>query len=234
MKPGPTIVDRQTWLKERKALLAEEKALTRSLDALAVRRRSLPWVQIEKDYIFETSGGQQTLSELFDGRSQLAIYHFMMGPDWPEGCAGCSFWADSFNGTQTHLANRDTSFVAASRAPLAAIDNYKKRMGWNFNWVSSLGSDFNMDFGVSFPEGHDQDAVYNFSPVDQPSEESEGLSVLAIDAEGQIFHTYSTFARGVDIFNAAYQILDLTPKGRDEDDLEFSTSWLRRHDDYET
>jgi len=201
--------------------------MTRQLDELARKRRDLPWVRIDKEYTFETADGARSLADIFDGRPQLAIYHFMMGPDWPEGCQSCSFWADNFNGIEAHLAARDTTFVVVSRAPLAAIDAYKARMGWGFNWISSLETDFNMDFGVSFPEGYTDEAVYNFR-----MEEVHGLSVLARDNEGDVFHTYSTFARGADIFNAAYQILDLTPMGRGEEELDFSMSWIQRHDDY--
>lgn len=234
MASSPTIADRETWLEQRTALLVEEKALTRQLDEVARRRRALPWVRVEKEYTFETSDGPRSLEEVFQGRSQLVVYHFMMGPDWPEGCQSCSFWADNFNGVQTHLAARDTTFVAISRAPLGAIESYKKRMGWSFDWISSLDTDFNMDFGVSFPEGHTNDAVYNYRSVAEPMEEVHGLSVLARDADGNVFHTYSTFARGADIFNGAYQILDLTPNGRGEDELDFSMSWICRHDEYDS
>ncbi len=232
MTTSPAIVDREAWLEQRLALLADEKALTRQLDELAARRRALPWVRVDKDYTFDTAEGTMSLPELFDGRSQLVIYHFMMGPDWAEGCQSCSFWADGFNGIQAHLAARDTSFRAISRASLASIDAYKARMGWGFEWISSLDSNFNMDFNVSFPEGYTNNAVYNFRSVAEPMEEVHGLSTFARDEAGDIFHTYSTFARGADIFNAAYQILDLTPKGRGEDELDFSMSWIRRHDEY--
>lgn len=232
MTATPEIVDRETWLEKRRALLVEEKAMTRQLDDLARQRRELPWVRLDKGYVFETSQGSRNLAELFQGRAQLAIYHFMMGPDWAEGCQSCSFWADGFNGIGEHLAARDTSFVAISRAPLDAINAYRTRMGWSFEWVSSLNTDFNMDFGVSFPDGYSGDASYNVRHVDESMEEVHGLSVLTRDVSGDIFHTYSTFARGADIFNAAYQILDLTPTGRGEAELDFSMSWVRRHDDY--
>jgi len=231
MTNSPRIADRATWLEERRALLVEEKALSRQLDELARRRRALPWVRIDKTYTFDSTEGPSTLADLFAGRSQLMIYHFMMGPDWSEGCPSCSFWADNFNGIDVHLANRDTAFLAVSRAPLDAIQSYKIRMGWDFSWVSSLGSDFNMDFGVSFPEGHRTDVSYNFAPIDDPMEEAQGLSVFAKAPEGEVFHTYSSYGRGVDIVNGAYQLLDLTPKGRDEGDG--IMAWLRRHDAYE-
>lgn len=231
MTNSPRIADRATWLEERKALLVEEKALSRQLDELARRRRALPWVRIDKTYTFDSAEGPTTLVDLFAGRSQLMIYHFMMGPDWSEGCPSCSFWADNFNGIDMHLANRDTTFLAVSRAPLDAIQSYKRRMGWDFTWVSSLASDFNMDFGVSFPEGHRTDVSYNFVPIDDPMEEAQGLSVFAKAPDGEVFHTYSSYGRGVDIVNGAYQLLDLTPKGRDEGDG--IMAWLRRHDAYE-
>ncbi|MCL1593291.1 MAG: DUF899 domain-containing protein [Actinomycetia bacterium] len=231
MTDSPRISDRTTWLKERKALLVEEKAVTRRLDELARRRRALPWVKIDKTYTFDSTDGRVTLGELFDGRSQLLIYHFMMGPEWAEGCPSCSFWADNFNGVDVHLAARDTTLLAVSRAPLDAIQSYRSRMGWDFTWVSSLGSDFNMDFGVSFPEGHRTDVTYNFVPIDDPMEEAQGLSTFVKDSNGDVFHTYSSYGRGVDIVNGAYQLLDLTPKGRDEGDG--IMAWLRRHDSYE-
>jgi len=230
MTKPPRIADRETWLEARRALLIEEKALTRQLDELARRRRALPWVKIDKTYTFDSTEGPTTLVELFADRTQLMIYHFMMGPDWAEGCPSCSFWADNFNGIDVHLANRDTTFLAVSRAPLDAIQAYQSRMGWDFMWVSSLGSDFNMDFGVSFPEGHRTNVSYNFAPIDDPMEETQGLSVFARSLEGEVFHTYSSYGRGIDIFNGAYQLLDLTPKGRDEGDG--IMAWLRRHDAY--
>lgn len=230
MTTSPKIADRETWLQARRALLVEEKAVTRQLDELARRRRALPWVRIDKTYSFDSTEGPRTLEELFADRIQLVIYHFMMGPDWAEGCPSCSFWADNFNGIDVHLANRDTTFLAISRAPLDAIEAYRRRMGWDFKWISSLGTDFNMDFGVSFPEGYRVNAHYNFTPIDNPMEEAQGLSVFTRGPEGEVFHTYSSYGRGVDIFNGAYQLLDLTPKGRDEGDG--IMAWLRRHDTY--
>ena len=230
MTRSPEIADRKTWLEARRVLLVEEKALTKQLDELANRRRALPWVRIDKTYTFDSTEGPRTLEELFEGRTQLIIYHFMMGPDWAEGCPSCSFWADNFNGIDVHLANRDTTFLAISRAPLDAIEAYRRRMGWDFKWISSLGTDFNMDFGVSFPEGYRTNAHYNFAPVDDPMEEAQGLSVFTRGREGEVFHAYSSYGRGIDIFNGAYQLLDLTPQGRDEGDG--IMAWLRRHDAY--
>jgi predicted dithiol-disulfide oxidoreductase (DUF899 family) len=230
----PPIVDRATWLEARRELLDAEKALTRQRDELAARRRRQPWVRVETDYTFDTPEGPRRLADLFEGRPQLVVYHFMLGPDWQEGCPSCSFWADGYDGLTAHLAARDTTLVAVSRAPVAAIEAYRERMGWSFTWVSSLDNEFNMDLGVSFPEGHRDDRTYNFVPIADPPEELPGLSVFFRDDVGGIFHTYSCYARGLDPFNAAYQILDLTPMGRHEDDLEWSMAWLRRHDQYDS
>ena len=217
----------------RLALLAKEKELNRARDELAAERRRLPWVRLEKNYEFDGPDGRVSMIDLFDGRSQLIVYHFMFGPGWEEGCPSCSFWADSFGGMPVHLASRDASLVAASRAPFAEVEAYRQRMGWSFRWVSSAPSDFNYDFGVSATT--EQRAVggeYNFRHVDEPMEESPGLSVFARDDAGQVFHTYSTFSRGLDPINSGYQLLDLTPKGRDERDLPWTMAWLRRHDSY--
>ena len=221
----PTVVGRDQWLEERVKLLAAEKALTRQRDELSAARRELPWVEVTDAYHFDTVEGPRTLNELFDGRSQLIVYHFMFGPDWDEGCPSCSFWADNYNGTEAHLAARDTTLLAVSRAPLAKLMAYRDRMGWSFPWVSSLGSSFNYDFGVTMAE------TYNYAPVATPMEESPGLSVFAL-RDDRVFHTYSCYARGLDSFNAAYALLDLTPKGRDEDGLPWTMAWLRRHDQY--
>ena len=173
------------------------------------------------------------MRDLFDGRSQLIVYHFMFGPDWEEGCPSCSFWADSFNGMPVHLAHRDASLVAVSRAPFAQIEEYRRRMGWSFRWVSSAGSDFNFDYGVSFtPEQRAAGAEYNYRQTRTSADELPGLSVFALDEAGQVFHTYSTYGRGLDPINSGYQLLDLTPRGRDEQDLPWSMAWLRRHDSY--
>jgi predicted dithiol-disulfide oxidoreductase (DUF899 family) len=214
-------------------LLTREKELNQLRDELAAERRGLPWVPVESDYEFDGPDGRITLRDLFAGRSQLLVYHFMFGPGWGQGCPICSFWADSLDGTQVHLAHRDTSLVAVSRAPFAEIDAYRQRMGWSFPWYSSAGGDFNFDFGVSFtPEQQAAGAEYNFRHVDQPNDERPGLSVFALDSGGQVFHTYSTYSRGLDAINSAYQLLDLTPKGRDERDLPWTLAWLRRHDEY--
>ena len=214
-------------------LLAREKQLTRLRDELAAERRRLPWVRLDKNYEFDGPDGRLSMTDLFGDKSQLIVYHFMMGPGWEEGCPICSFWADSFDGTSVHLAHRDAAFVAVSRAPFAEIEAYRRRMGWSFPWVSSAPSDFNFDFGVSStPEHLAAGSEYNFRRVEKPMEESPGLSVFAKDDAGQIFHTYSTYSRGLDPINSAYQLLDVTPKGRDEQDLPWTMAWLRRHDSY--
>jgi predicted dithiol-disulfide oxidoreductase (DUF899 family) len=212
-------------------LLAREKELNRLRDELAAERRQLPWVRLEKSYEFDGPDGRLSMLDLFGDRSQLIVCHFMLGPGWVEGCPICSFWADSYDGTQVHLAARDAALVAVSRAPFAEIEAYRQRMGWSFRWVSSAPSDFNFDFGVSSTPEH-RAAEYNFRPVAEPMEESPGLSVFARDDAGQVFHTYSAYSRGLDPVNAAYQLLDLTPKGRDEQDLPWTMAWLRRHDSY--
>jgi predicted dithiol-disulfide oxidoreductase (DUF899 family) len=214
-------------------LLAREKELTRLRDELAAERRRLPWVPVGKDYEFDGPDGRVVLPALFAGRSQLVVYHFMFGPGWQEGCPICSFWADSYNGMPVHLAHRDTSLVAVSRAPFAEIQAYRQRMGWSFPWYSSAPSDFNYDFGVSFtPEQQDAGGQYNFRHVDRPMDELPGISVFAMNHGRQVFHTYSAYSRGLDPLNTGYQLLDLTPKGRDEQELPWTMSWLRRHDQY--
>jgi predicted dithiol-disulfide oxidoreductase (DUF899 family) len=221
-------------MEARVKLLDREKDLNRQRDELAEQRRHLPWVRIDKDYRFEGAGGENTLRDLFNGRSQLLVYHFMFGPDWDEGCPSCSFWADGFDGTGVHLAHRDVSFVCVSRAPHSKLADYQTRMGWTFPWFSSAPSDFNFDFGVSFtPEQRERGGDYNFVHVDQPGEEAPGLSAFAIDESGDVFHTYSTYSRGLDPINPAYQLLDLAPRGRDEDNLAWTMEWLRRHDAYD-
>jgi predicted dithiol-disulfide oxidoreductase (DUF899 family) len=224
---------RQEHCDARLALLAKEKELNRLRDELAAERRRLPWQPLDKDYQFDGPGGRVTLRDLFGGRSQLIVYHFMLGPGWGEGCPLCSFWADSFGSMPVHLAARDTALTAVSRAPFAEIEAYRKRMGWSFPWVSSAPSDFNYDFGVSFtPEQRSGGAEYNYRHVEEPSEEQPGLSVFAMDDSSQLFHTYSTYGRGLDPINSGYQLLDLTPKGRDEQDLPWTMAWVRRHDSY--
>lgn len=223
---------RQEWRAARETLLAREKELGRLRDEIAAERRRMPWVRLDKPYLFDTRDGPKTLADLFSGRSQLLIYHFMMGPEWHEGCPMCSFWADTYEGLDVHLAARDVTFLCASRAPLHAIEAYKKRMGWTFEWVSSAPSDFNLDFGVSFtPEQREAGAEYNYRTAEDPGEEMPGLSAFALDGRG-VFHTYSTYARGLDTLNGAYQLLDLAPRGRDEDGLEWPMAWVRRHDSY--
>jgi predicted dithiol-disulfide oxidoreductase (DUF899 family) len=227
------VVSHEEWLKARLELLAAEKEFTRQRDALTRRRMAMPWERIEKFYRFEGPNGALSLADLFDGRSQLIVYHFMFGPDWEEGCKSCSFWADNFDGIPIHLNHRDVTFTAVSRAPLAKIEAYKKRMGWSFPWVSSYGSDFNYDFHVSFTEEllAAGKVDYNYGLV-EGYEELPGLSVFYKNETGEVFHTYSCYARGIDMVNGAYQFLDLVPKGRDEDGFEFSMEWVRRHDQY--
>jgi predicted dithiol-disulfide oxidoreductase (DUF899 family) len=227
------IVSHEGWLKARLELLAAEKEFTRQRDALTRRRMAMPWERVEKSYRFEGPDGALSLADLFDGRSQLIVYHFMLGPDWEEGCKSCSFWADNFDGIPIHLNHRDVTFTAVSRAPLAKIEAYKKRMGWSFPWVSSYGSDFNYDFHVSFTEEQLAAGMvdYNYGLI-EGDEELPGVSVFYKNERGEVFHTYSCYARGIDMVNGAYQFLDLAPKGRDEDGLEFSMEWVRRHDQY--
>jgi predicted dithiol-disulfide oxidoreductase (DUF899 family) len=228
------LVTREEWTAARTALLVEEKALTRQADALAAKRRALPWVVVERDYTFDTTRGPRTLADLFDGRRQLVVYHFMYGPDWQQGCHRCSFWADNFDGIDVHLAHRDTTFLAASNTALANLQAYRQRMGWRFEWVSSLGTDFNRDFHVSFAaeELTRGDAYYNFTHVSPYFPEMQGLSVFVRLDDGRVAHAYSTYGRGIDVFNGAYQILDLTPKGRDEGEAPHPMFWIRRHDQY--
>jgi predicted dithiol-disulfide oxidoreductase (DUF899 family) len=234
---GHRVVPREQWIEARKTHLLKEKELTRQRDELARQRRELPWVKVEKKYVFDSLQGKATLADLFDGRSQLLIYHFMFGPDWKEGCPSCSFLSDHMNGAVPHLAARDATLTMVSRAPLEKIETFKKRMGWQFPWVSSFGSDFNYDYHVSFtPEQKARGKVdYNYTMEEFPSEEGPGLSVFYKDPDsGEIYHTYSTYARGLDQLVGAYTLLDMTPKGRDEDDLAFSMQWLRHHDRYGT
>ncbi len=229
------VVSHEAWLAARKALLVKEKEFTRLRDELSRERRALPWEQVEKPYLFDGPSGKETLADLFEGRSQLVVYHFMFAPDWEDGCPGCSFWADSFNGLGVHLRQRDVSFIAISRAPLAKIDTFKRRMGWSFKWVSSGGNDFNYDYQVSFtPETLDAGtAVYNYAKTDMKSSDLPGVSVFYRDESGNVYHTYSAYARGIDAVNAAYQYLDLVPKGRDEDELPSPNAWWRHHDRYD-
>jgi predicted dithiol-disulfide oxidoreductase (DUF899 family) len=229
------IVSQEEWLVARKAHLAKEKELTRLRDQLAAERRELPWVRVEKAYVFDGPDGKATLAELFAGRSQLLVYHFMMGPDWEEGCKSCSFVADHFDGAIPHLAARDVAMVAISRAPLARIEAFQRRMGWRFRWLSSHGNDFNYDFHVSFrpEEMAGGEVYYNYRTGEFPSEEAPGLSAFYKDADGSVFHTYSTYERGLDILLGAYNLLDLAPKGRDEAALAWTMAWVRHHDRYQ-
>jgi predicted dithiol-disulfide oxidoreductase (DUF899 family) len=233
MKPH-LIVSREEWLSARKALLIEEKKQTRARDELARQRRELPWVRIEKSYVFDGPNGRETLGDLFAGRSQLIVQHFMFGPDWEEGCVGCSFGADHVDAARQHFEQRDVSFVAVSRAHLRKLEAFKQRMGWRFKWVSSFGSDFNYDFGVSFtPEQMATGEVfYNYRMEKAESEELSGISVFYKDDKGDIFHTYSTYSRGDELVSTAYMYLDLLPKGRDEAGLPYPSSWWRHHDKY--
>ncbi len=229
------VVSKEDWLVARKEHLAKEKEFTRLRDQLSRARRELPWVKVEKEYLFDAPQGKKSLADLFEGRGQLIVYHFMYGPDWDEGCPSCSFWADNFNGIVDHLKHRDINLVAVSRAPLEKLEAYKKRLGWSFRWVSSFGNDFNRDYQVSFTPDEMQkgEMYYNFRVGKFPSEEAPGISVFYKDEGGEVFHTYSCYARGLDMLNGAYHYMDLTPKGRDEDDLPYSMAWLRRRDQYE-
>ena len=230
----PKVATRSEYLVARKKFLEKEKKFTRLRDALARERRELPRVLVEKEYIFDGPNGKETLSDLFEGRSQLVVYHFMFGPDWEAGCPHCSHWADSFNGVIVHLNQRDVTMIAASRAPYRKLAAYRKRMGWGFKWVSSGGSDFNFDHQASFTpeELKKHRAFFNFTWQDPQASEREGLSVFYKDKKGRVFHTYSTHGRGIDAMSADYQYLDLTPKGRDEGGR--GPYWVRRHDEYES
>jgi predicted dithiol-disulfide oxidoreductase (DUF899 family) len=230
------IVSREQWVEARKALLAKEKENTRQRDELARQRRQLPWVKVDKNYLFDAPQGKVRLADLFGAHSQLLIYHFMFGPDWAEGCPSCSFVCDHIDGATAHLAARDVSLVMVSRAPLPKIEAFKKRMGWHFPWVSSQANSFNHDFQVYFTpeEKADGDVYYNYTMQPFPSDEAPGASVFYKDPKtGEIFHTYSTFGRGLDTMVGTYVLLDLVPKGRDEDQLPFDMQWVRHHDRYD-
>jgi predicted dithiol-disulfide oxidoreductase (DUF899 family) len=230
---GHKIVSRKLWLAARRRLLAKEKTFTKQRDALNRQRRALPWVKVDKTYTFDAPGGPVTLAELFDEKSQLIVYHFMFTPSWEEGCKHCSFWADSFDPAVVHINHRDAAFVAISRASLAKLDRFRARMGWTFRWVSSSGNDFNRDFQASFTpeEVEGGEKIYNFATIAPGMPDREGASVFYKDARGNVFHTYSTFARGIDLLNTAYNYIDLLPKGRDEADG--PQRWVRYHDRYE-
>jgi predicted dithiol-disulfide oxidoreductase (DUF899 family) len=226
------IVSQNEWLAARKALLAREKALTEARDALNAERRALPWVKVDKNYVFEGPRGRETLADLFDGRSQLVIYHFMFGPDWPQGCPSCSFLADHIDGANQHLKHHDVTLLAVSRAPWPKIEAFRKRMGWRFKWVSSSPGDFNTDHHVSFTEADKAKGkvTYNFETIDYMFNELPGASVFYKDGSGAIFHTYSSYARGLDLMLGAYNWLDITPKGRNE---KHGMEWVRHHDRYD-
>ena len=227
-------VSQEEWLDARRKLLEQEKLYTQVGDELAALRRELPWVKVDQDYVFESPEGEESLADLFAGNSQLIVYHFMFGPDWDEGCPSCSFWADNYSGIDIHLQHRDATFITVSRAPLEKLQAYRKRMGWDFKWVSSQQNRFNFDFHVSFtPEELERGEVeYNYRNTAFPSSEGPGISIFCKDEKGDVFHTYSAYARGLDIFNGAYHLLDMTPKGRDEDQLEFTMAWVCRRDQY--
>jgi len=228
------IVSQDEWLKARKALLAKEKEFSKARDALSAARRDLPWTPVEKNYVFDGPNGKEKLADLFGGKSQLMVYHFMLGPGWVQGCPSCSFLADHFDGAVIHLAQRDVALVVISRAPLAEIEAYKKRMGWKFKWMSSFGNDFNRDFHVSFTKDEmAKGAEYNYTVDKIPGEELPGLSAFIRNENGKVFHTYSSYARGLDTLVGTYNFLDMAPKGRDEGALPWTMAWVRRHDEYE-
>jgi predicted dithiol-disulfide oxidoreductase (DUF899 family) len=237
MKPSTEtrIVTRDEWVQARLALLKKEKQLTRLRDELTAERRALPRVRIEKSYYFDTDDGRRTLADLFQDKSQLVVYHFMFAPTWEAGCKHCSFWADGYDGMVSHLGARDVSLVAVSKAPLAKLVAFKRRMGWSFPWVSSSGSDFNRDFFVSFTQEEIASGklVYNFATQPFAIEEAPGVSVFSRAPDGTVCHTYSCYSRGLDILNPAYNLLDLVPKGRDEDGLPHTMAWVRLHDLYD-
>lgn len=222
------------WLEARKAFLHREKEFSKLRDELSQARRELPWEKVDKEYVFNGPKGKETLSELFNGRSQLIVYHFMYGPGWEEGCKSCSFLADHFDPAIVHLNHRDVSMVAVSKAPLEEFMPFKKRMGWRFKWLSSFDNDFNHDFHVSFSQeaADSGDAYYNYTRQSFPSTEAPGASVFYKNDSGEVFHTYSVYSRGLDMFITAYHYLDIVPKGRDEGDLSYTMEWVRLHDAY--
>jgi predicted dithiol-disulfide oxidoreductase (DUF899 family) len=226
------IVSHDEWIAARRDFLAKEKEFTRLRDELSRQRRELPWERVEKTYVFDGPNGKESLADLFAGKSQLIVYHFMFGPDWEAGCKSCSFWAENFERLPIHLKHRDTTLIAISRAPVAKLEAYRKRMGWTFKWVSSGSNDFNFDYCVSFTPGDVGKGAraYNYGTIEVPEEEMPGISVFYKDKSGAIFHTYSSYARGIDMMNNAYHYLELTPKGRDEGDG--IMKWLRRRDEY--
>ena len=233
MPDNHKVVSNDEWIAARKQLLIKEKEFTRLRDQLSQQRRDLPWEAVTKEYVFEGPSGKQTLAELFDGRSQLVVYHFMFAPDWDAGCPHCSFWADNFDRIIVHLNHRDVTMIAVSRAPYGKLAAYEKRMGWNFKWVSSGDNDFNFDYRVSFTpdELATKEVLYNYKMQDPGPEEREGVSVFYKSPAGGVFHTYSAYARGIDMVNTAYHYLDMAPKGRDEGDR--TQFWVRRHNEYD-
>ncbi len=228
------VTNRGAWLARRLELLAKEKALTRAHDELASARRALPWVEITEPYVFDGPDGEQTLAELFGPHSQLIVYHFMFAPTAEVGCKSCSFWADNWSASVAHLAARDVTLIAASRGPLAQLEAFKRRMGWNFKWVSSGRSSFNYDLAVSFRDDEREAGalIYNYAPFTGKNVDMPGFSVFYKDADGRVFHTYSTFGRGIEVANATYQLLDMVPKGRDEQGLPYNMAWVQHHDAY--
>ncbi len=230
------VVSKDEWLLARIDHLVKEKEFTKLRDQLSQERRELPWVKVDKEYQFDGPNGKETLSGMFTGRSQLIIYHFMYGPDWEEGCPSCSFWADNFNNIVVHLNHRDITLMAVSKAPLDKLTAYKKRMGWHFKWMSSFENEFNYDYHVSFTpdEIANREMQYNYSIINSSNDELAGVSVFYKNEAGDIFHTYSSYSRGLDMLNGAYHYMDIAPKGRDEDSLPYSMAWLRRHDSYDT
>ena len=229
------IVASEQWRAAREELLAREKEFSRLRDELSRRRRDLPWEKVEKEYVFQGPNGKESLADLFEGRSQLIVYHFMFDPEWNEGCKSCSFIADHYNPAIVHLKHRDVTMVTVSRAPLSKLEAFKKRMGWTFKWVSSFGGDFNSDYHVSFkPRDVAKGKVYyNYKVQSFPVAEGPGISVFYKDKDGAVFHTYSSFSRGLDMFIGAYHLLDIVPKGRDEAGLSYGMEWLRHHDRYD-
>ena len=228
------VVSQKQWLAARRKLLVEEKKFSKQRDLLNLQRRKLPWVKLEKPYVFDGPAGKVALGDLFDGKRQLIIYHFMFGPGWEEGCPHCSFWADHFDSVNLHIGQRDTAFAVVSRAPWKEIAPFKKRMGWKFKWVSSFNAEFNFDFNVSFTleQRESNKAFYNYAPLDMDIDEREGVSAFYRDSNGDIYHTYSSYARGIDLMNTTYNFLDLTAKGRDENP-DATQDWVRYHDKYQ-
>lgn len=226
------VVSHEEWVAARTAFLAKEKEFTRQRDELSRLRRELPWERVEKEYTFDGPNGKVSLSDLFGKHSQLIVYHFMFPPEWEAGCPHCSFWADNFNQVIPHLNQRDAAMVAISRAPREKLDAFEKRMGWSFQWLSSGGSDFNYDFGASFAPEESKERVYNYGTIAPGRTDREGMSVFYKNEKGEIFHTYSAYARGIDMFNTAYHYLDACPKWRDEDNLPFVQAWVKHHDRY--